>query len=65
MLFRSSDESTKPIGNKWYMYGVGTLDLDIENNLVYIKPTSVDEKELINTMSIFTLSAAKKYRKFI
>jgi hypothetical protein len=60
-----SDKSTLPIGNKWASFGVGTFELDRDDNLVYIKPTSRDENDLISSMSIFTLSAGRNYKKFI
>jgi hypothetical protein len=64
-IFYNVDNSTKPIGNKWYSFGVGTLDLDLDDNLVYIKPTSTDNAQMVSSLSVFTLSAAKTYRKFI
>lgn len=64
-LLYLSNNSTKPIGNRWATFGLGTFSLDSNDNLVYIKPIETDKNGNASSFSVFTLSAAKKYKKFI
>ena len=48
-----TDDTTQPFGNKWYTFGLGTFSLDINDNLVYIKPLN-KTNSVTDSFSVFT-----------
>jgi hypothetical protein len=59
-----TDDTTRPFGNKWYTFGLGTFELDENDNLVYIKPLNKNNG-IASSFTVFTLSAAKNYKRYI